>query len=80
MTQTNDTPMRDASRDGCGGCWCAARPSPHLAHGIAHAPINSALSACVIRPSLPDLQRLRQELQRSSRRGGAHYLRVPQLR
>jgi hypothetical protein len=53
MTQTNDTPMREASRDDSGAAWCAANRFIHVGHVIAHAPFNSAPSACVINPACP---------------------------
>ena len=63
MTQTNDTPMRDGSRDaGCPGCLVCGKALTS-AHGIAHAHQQRAFRLRH-QPSLPDLQRLRQELQR----------------
>ena len=44
--------------------WYAARHSPHLAHAIARAPHQQHAFRLRHRTSLPDLQRLRQELQR----------------
>jgi ribosomal protein L32 len=64
VTQTNDTPMRDASRDGCGGCLvCGAALTSSRARYCSRAHQQRAFR---LRhpPSLPDLQRLRQELQR----------------
>lgn len=64
MTQTNDTPMRDASRDGCGGCLVcgAALPSSRARYCTrAHQQRAFRLRH---QPSPTDLQRLRQELQR----------------
>ena len=80
MTQTNDTPMRDASRDGSGGCLVCGKALPSRARAIAREPTSSSAFRLRHQTGLPDLHRLRQELQRSSRRGGAHHLRVPELR
>ena len=64
MTQTNDTPMRDASRDGCGGCLvCGAALTSSRARYCSRAHQQRAFRLRH-QPSLPDLQRLRQELQR----------------
>jgi len=64
MTQTNDTPMRDASRDGCGACLvCGAALTSARARYCSRAHQQRAFRLRH-QPSLPDLQRLRQELQR----------------
>ena len=64
MTQINDTPMRDASRDGCGGCLvCGAALTSSRARYCSRAHQQRAFRLRH-QPSLPDLQRLRQELQR----------------
>ena len=64
MTQPNDTPMRDASRDGCGGCLvCGAALTSSRARYCSRAHQQRAFRLRH-QPSLPDLQRLRQELQR----------------
>ena len=64
MSQTNDTPMRDASRDGCGGCLvCGAALTSSRARYCSRAHQQRAFRLRH-QPSLPDLQRLRQELQR----------------
>jgi len=64
MTQSNDTPMRDASRDGCGGCLvCGAALTSSRARYCSRAHQQQAFRLRH-QPSLPDLQRLRQELQR----------------
>ena len=64
MTQTNDTPRRDASRDGCGGCLvCGAALTSSRARYCSRAHQQRAFRLRH-QPSLPDLQRLRQELQR----------------
>ena len=64
MTQTNDTPMRDASRDGCGGCLvCGAALTSSRARYCSRAHQQRAFRLRH-QPSLPDLQRLRQDLQR----------------
>jgi hypothetical protein len=64
MTQTNDTPMRDASRDGCGGCLvCGAALTSSRARYCSRAHQQRAFRLRH-QASLPDLQRLRQELQR----------------
>ena len=64
MTQTNDTPMRDVSRDGCGGCLvCGAALTSARARYCSRAHQQRAFRLRH-QPSLPDLQRLRQDLQR----------------
>ncbi len=64
MTQTNDTPMRDASRNGCGGCLvCGAALTSSRARYCSRAHQQRAFRLRH-QPSLPDLQRLRQDLQR----------------
>jgi hypothetical protein len=64
MTQTNDTSMRDASRDGCGGCLvCGEALTSSRARYCSRAHQQRAFRLRH-QPSLPDLQRLRQELQR----------------
>jgi hypothetical protein len=64
MTQTNDTPMRDASRDGCGDCLvCGAALTSSRARYCSRAHQQRAFRLRH-QPSLPNLQRLRQELQR----------------
>jgi ribosomal protein L32 len=64
MTQPNDTPMRDASRDGCGGCLvCGAALTSSRARYCSRAHQQRAFRLRH-QPSLPDLQRLRQDLQR----------------
>jgi ribosomal protein L32 len=64
MTQTNDTPMRDAARDGCGGCLvCGAALTSSRARYCSRAHQQRAFRLRH-QPSLPDPQRLRQELQR----------------
>ena len=64
MTPSSDTPMRDGSRDGSLAAWSAAERCLQLVRAIARAPTNSSRSASVTSTSLPDLQRLRQDLQR----------------
>ncbi|MBV9600477.1 MAG: hypothetical protein JOZ87_27010 [Chloroflexi bacterium] len=63
MTQTNDTPMRDASRDGPGCLVCGeALASPRARYcSRAHQQRAFRLRR---QPNLPDLPRLRRELQR----------------
>ena len=64
MTQTNDTPMRDDSRDGGRGCLvCGAALTSSRARSCSRAHQQQAFRLRH-QPSLPDLQRLRQELQR----------------
>jgi hypothetical protein len=64
MTQTSDTPMRDASRDGRGGCLvCGAALSSPRARYCSRAHQQRAFRLRH-RSGPPDLQRLRQELQR----------------
>ena len=64
MTQTNDTPLRDDSRDGGGGCLVCGKALPsRRARSCSRAHQHQAVRLRH-QPSLPDLQRLRQELQR----------------
>lgn len=64
MTQTNGTPMSDASRDGCGGCLvCGTALRSRRARYCSRAHQQYAFRHRH-QPSLPDLQHLRQELQR----------------
>jgi ribosomal protein L32 len=64
MTQTNDTPMRDASRDGCGGCLvCGAALTSSRARYCSRAHQQQAFRLRH-QSGPPDLQRLRQDLQR----------------
>jgi hypothetical protein len=64
MTQTNDTPMREASRDGSGGCLvCGKALHSRRARYCSRAHQQRAFRLRH-QPSLPDLLRLRQELQR----------------
>ena len=65
MTQIIDTlPMRDGSRDGCGGCLvCGAARASSRARYCSRAHQQRAFRLRH-QTSLPDLQRLRQELQR----------------
>ena len=64
MTPTNDTPMRDGSRDGWGGCLvCGAALASSRARYCSRAHQQRAFRLRH-QPSPPDLQRLRQELQR----------------
>ena len=44
--------------------WCAAKPCLHGARAIAREPTSNRPSACVTRSGPPDLQHLRQALQR----------------
>ena len=72
MTRTNDTPMRDGSRDGRGGCLvCGGALSSSRARycSRAHQQPQFRLRH---QTSLPDLQRLRQDLQRRKALVGAH--------
>ena len=80
MTQTNDTPMRDDSRDGGGGCLVCGKPSLHVAHALAREPISTRLSACVINPACPICSAFARSSSAAARWRGADSLRVPQLR
>jgi len=64
MTHSIDTlPMRDGSRDGCGGCLvCGAALSSSRARYCSRAHQQRAFRLRH-QTSLPDLQRLRQDLQ-----------------
>ncbi len=64
MTQTNDTPMRDDSRDGCGGCLVCGKALPSRRARYCSRAHQQQAFRLRHQPSLPDLQRLRQELQR----------------
>ena len=64
MTQTNDTSMRDASRDGRGGCLvCGAALTSARARYCSRAHQQRAFRLRH-ESNPPDLQRLRHELQR----------------
>ncbi len=64
MTHISDTPMRDDSRDGCRGCLvCGAALASPRARYCSRAHQQRAFRLRH-QTSLPDLQRLRQELQR----------------
>ena len=64
MTQTNDTPRRDASRDGDEGCLvCGAALASVRARYCSRAHQQRAFRLRQ-QSSPPDLQRLRQDLQR----------------
>jgi hypothetical protein len=64
MTQTTERPMRDGSRDATGGCLvCGKALASRRARYCSRAHQQRAFRLRH-QPSLPDLQRLRQELQR----------------
>ena len=63
MTQTSNTPMRDGSRDGSGCLVCGGALSSSRARYCSRAHQQRAFRLRH-QTSLPDLQRLRQELQR----------------
>ena len=64
MTQTNDTPMRDGSRDGCGGCLVCGTALPSRRARYCSRAHQQRAFRLRHGAELPDLQRLRQELQR----------------
>jgi len=63
MTPINDTPMRDGSRDTCGGCLvCGAALASRRARYCSRAHQQQAFRHRHHQTSRPDLERLRQEL------------------
>lgn len=64
MTQTIATSMRDASRDGCSGCVVCGAPLASTRARYCSRAHQQRAFRLRHQTSQPDLQRLRQELQR----------------
>lgn len=64
MTRSADTPIRDGSRDGSGCLVCGRALSSSRARYCSHAHQQHAFRLRHQTTKLPDLQRLRQDLQR----------------
>ena len=64
MTQNSDTPIRDGSRDGAGCLVCGRALSSSRARYCSRAHQQRAFRLRHQTTKLPDLQRLRQDLQR----------------
>ena len=65
MTRTNDTPMRDASRDGSGGCLVCGKALPSRRARYCSRAHQQHAFRLRHQSGLPNLHHLRQELQRS---------------